>query len=172
MTAPHIRLILFWRSMASSAAESATAELALDKRGPKDDWFRPACRPNEPTGENVMPIYEYKCTKCGKEFEVLQKHFDVDEAPCESCGAPGKRMISNTSFVLKGTGWYVTDYKSNGGCSASGGNSSSKPAKGDDDAAKPAAAATPCAGATSGAGCSSCASNTASSTTSTTGTAS
>lgn len=99
-----------------------------------------------------MPIYEYKCTKCGKEFEVLQRSFDVDEAPCEHCGAPGKRFMSNTSFVLKGTGWYVTDYKANGGCSASGNaaNGSAKPA--DAPAAEAAAPASPCASG----GCSSC----------------
>ena len=57
-----------------------------------------------------MPIYEYHCEKCGHDFEVLQQHFDVDEVPCEQCGSTAKRMISNTSFVLKGTGWYVTDY--------------------------------------------------------------
>ena len=73
-----------------------------------------------------MPIYEYHCQKCGHEFEVLQKHFDVDEVPCEVCGGKAKRMISNTTFVLKGTGWYVTDYKANGGCSASGGNCNGK----------------------------------------------
>ena len=109
-----------------------------------------------------MPIYEYKCTKCGKEFEVLQRSFDVDEAPCEDCGAPGKRFMSNTSFVLKGTGWYVTDYKANGGCSASGNaangsNGSSKPA--DAPAAESAAPASPCASG----GCSSCPSASASS---------
>ena len=109
-----------------------------------------------------MPIYEYKCTKCGKEFEVLQRSFDVDEAPCEHCGAPGKRFMSNTSFVLKGTGWYVTDYKANGGCSASGNaangcNGSSKPAEA--PAAEAAAPASPCASG----GCSSCPSASASS---------
>ncbi len=98
-----------------------------------------------------MPIYEYKCGNCGKVFEVLQKSFDVDEAPCDACGAPGKRMISNTSFVLKGTGWYVTDYKGNGGCSAAGGNGKSHAA------AKPEAPATSCANAAPGSGCSSCA---------------
>ena len=99
-----------------------------------------------------MPIYEYKCTKCGKEFEVLQRSFDVDEAPCEHCGAPSKRFMSNTSFVLKGTGWYVTDYKANGGCSASGNaaNGSAKPA--DAPAAEAAAPASPCASGC----CSSC----------------
>lgn len=110
-----------------------------------------------------MPIYEYQCEKCGKVSEVLQKRFDVDEAPCEACGAPAKRIMSNTSFVLKGTGWYVTDYKANGGCSASGGNCNGKsesaaPAEAasssDKTAAAPAAAS--CDKAASG-GCGSCA---------------
>ena len=109
-----------------------------------------------------MPIYEYHCEKCGHEFEVLQKHFDVDEMPCERCGAPAKRMISNTSFVLKGTGWYVTDYKGANACT-SGDNKSHH---GD----KPAAGSTPCASAGSNAGCSSCPS--ASSTSSSSSTAS
>lgn len=96
-----------------------------------------------------MPIYEYHCEKCGHEFEVLQKHFDVDEMPCERCGAPAKRMISNTSFVLKGTGWYVTDYKGANACTASG---DGKSHHGD----KPAAEAKPCASAGSSSGCASC----------------
>jgi putative FmdB family regulatory protein len=101
-----------------------------------------------------MPIYEYHCEKCGHEFEVLQKHFDVDEVPCETCGAAAKRMMSNTSFVLKGTGWYVTDYKSNGGCSAAGGNGKSHH---EDKSAKSEAA--PCASAGSNGNCASCASS-------------
>jgi putative FmdB family regulatory protein len=104
-----------------------------------------------------MPIYEYKCDTCGKEFEVLQKSFDVDEAPCEACGGTGKRFMSNTSFVLKGTGWYVTDYKSNGGCSAAGGNGNGKAAAQKSDApAKTDAPSTPCAQASSSPACSSC----------------
>ena len=99
-----------------------------------------------------MPIYEYKCTKCGKEFEVLQRSYDVDEAPCEYCGAPGKRFMSNTSFVLKGTGWYVTDYKANGGCSASGGGNGGNGKASDAPASDAAPAATPC----SSGSCSSC----------------
>jgi len=105
-----------------------------------------------------MPIYEYHCEKCGHEFEVLQKHFDVDEVPCEKCGSTAKRMISNTSFVLKGTGWYVTDYKSNGGCSAAGGNDKPHHAP-----KSTATGTTPCASAGSTGGCASCSSGSASS---------
>jgi putative FmdB family regulatory protein len=59
-----------------------------------------------------MPIYEYQCTKCNKEFEVMQKMTDEPLSECSSCGGELKKMITNTSFVLKGTGWYVTDYPS------------------------------------------------------------
>lgn len=102
-----------------------------------------------------MPIYEYKCGECGKVFEVLQKKFDVDEAACEACGAPGRRIMSNTSFVLKGTGWYVTDYKGNGSCPANGGNG--KPAAAADAGSSAGEAASPpCAKAASDGGCGSC----------------
>jgi len=56
-----------------------------------------------------MPIYEYKCPKCGV-VEVMQ---GIKEAPlkkCPNCRNKVERMISSTSFVLKGTGWYATDY--------------------------------------------------------------
>jgi len=60
-----------------------------------------------------MPIYEYKCTKCKKQFEVVQKITDAPLTECSSCGGELKKLITNTSFVLKGSGWYVTDYPSN-----------------------------------------------------------
>jgi putative FmdB family regulatory protein len=64
-----------------------------------------------------MPIYEYYCASCGHEFEVMQKITDRPIRKCESCGKlKAKRAISKTSFVLKGSGWYVTDY---GGANAS-----------------------------------------------------
>jgi len=59
-----------------------------------------------------MPIYEYKCTKCGGQFEVTQKITDDPLKECNLCGGELKRLITNTSFVLKGTGWYITDYPS------------------------------------------------------------
>jgi len=57
-----------------------------------------------------MPIYEYKCAKCGKLHEIMQKITDRPLTQCTECGGKMKKMISNTSFVLKGTGWYATDY--------------------------------------------------------------
>lgn len=59
-----------------------------------------------------MPIYEYGCSACGHELEAWQKISDKPKRWCPACGAPKlQRLISRTSFRLKGDGWYVTDYK-------------------------------------------------------------
>jgi putative FmdB family regulatory protein len=57
-----------------------------------------------------MPIYEYKCQKCGKQFEALQGINDPDVKSCKFCRGKVHKLISMTSFTLKGTGWYATDY--------------------------------------------------------------
>lgn len=57
-----------------------------------------------------MPIYEYVCTKCGARVEVLQKMSDAPMKRCKSCRGKLEKLISQTSFQLKGTGWYQTDY--------------------------------------------------------------
>ena len=57
-----------------------------------------------------MPIYEYKCLKCRDEFETMQKFNDLPLKRCPTCGGPVKRLISRSSFQLKGSGWYLTDY--------------------------------------------------------------
>jgi putative FmdB family regulatory protein len=59
-----------------------------------------------------MPIYEYECESCGRQFEVMQRMTEPLIAMCERCGGHVRKLISQTSFVLKGTGWYVTDYPS------------------------------------------------------------
>lgn len=56
-----------------------------------------------------MPIYEYRCQRCG-DFEVTQRITDKPLRHCPSCKAKVKKLISNTSFQLKGSGWYITDY--------------------------------------------------------------
>ena len=56
-----------------------------------------------------MPIYEYKCDKCGT-FEATQRITGKPLSRCPTCKGKVKKLISNTSFQLKGTGWYVTDY--------------------------------------------------------------
>jgi putative FmdB family regulatory protein len=58
-----------------------------------------------------MPIYEYRCHKCRKTFEVMQKFSDQPLSRCPSCSGKVSKIISNCSFQLKGSGWYVTDYK-------------------------------------------------------------
>ena len=61
-----------------------------------------------------MPIYEYKCSKCGHIQEMWQKFSDPPVDRCALCGGSVKKIISNNTFHLKGTGWYVTDYASKG----------------------------------------------------------
>jgi putative FmdB family regulatory protein len=65
--------------------------------------------------EVAMPVYEYQCRSCGKLHEIMQRYTDTPLAKCPECGGEMKKLISNTSFVLKGTGWYKTDYPSGGG---------------------------------------------------------
>ena len=57
-----------------------------------------------------MPLYEYRCSKCGKTFETLQKFSDAPLTVHEDCGGPVERLLSAPAFHLKGSGWYATDY--------------------------------------------------------------
>lgn len=58
-----------------------------------------------------MPIYEYKCNKCGKQFEAFQGISDPELKSCNFCKGKVQKLMSLSSFSLKGTGWYATDYK-------------------------------------------------------------
>ncbi len=59
-----------------------------------------------------MPTYEYKCPKCGTEFEVFQKITAKPVAKCPKCGAKADRQLSGgAGLVFKGSGFYITDYK-------------------------------------------------------------
>lgn len=59
-----------------------------------------------------MPIYEYQCEACSAALEVMQKASDPAPATCEVCGkGPMVKQLSLSAFALKGTGWYVTDFK-------------------------------------------------------------
>jgi putative FmdB family regulatory protein len=60
-----------------------------------------------------MPIYEYHCGKCG-DFETMQRMSDKPLTQCPTCRRKVTKLISNTSFQLKGSGWYVTDYARKG----------------------------------------------------------
>ncbi len=57
-----------------------------------------------------MPIYEYKCSECGYEFEEIQKFSDPPITVCPKCGGKVYKKISAPAFKFKGSGWYVTDY--------------------------------------------------------------
>ena len=92
-----------------------------------------------------MPIYEYRCSSCGHEKEVLQKMSDAPLVECPACGKSSfKKLISAAGFQLKGSGWYATDFK--GGSKKSGegkksgedqGNSAAKEESGSKDESKP-----------------------------------
>ena len=61
-----------------------------------------------------MPIYEYECKSCSKKFEIFQKSTDAPSAKCPACDATAERIISQTSFALKGGGWYKDGYSCRG----------------------------------------------------------
>lgn len=57
-----------------------------------------------------MPIYEYECLNCGRHEEAFQKMSDKPLAKCPHCSGKLQKLISQSSFHLKGSGWYITDY--------------------------------------------------------------
>jgi putative FmdB family regulatory protein len=62
-----------------------------------------------------MPIYEYRCSECGQDHEVLQKVSEPPLTECPSCGKPAlQKQLSAAGFQLKGSGWYATDFKGSG----------------------------------------------------------
>lgn len=71
-----------------------------------------------------MPLYEYRCQSCGKSTEILQKMSDPPKTLCPHCGEEAlTKLVSAAGFQLKGSGWYVTDFRGQGS------KSSSNPAK-------------------------------------------
>ena len=65
-----------------------------------------------------MPIYEYQCTKCGEVFEAFQRITDEPLTNCKFCNSRVEKLISHSSFQLKGSGWYLTDYAQRSSSSA------------------------------------------------------
>ena len=62
-----------------------------------------------------MPIYEYRCSECGQDHEVLQKVSEPPLTECPTCGKPAlQKQLSAAGFQLKGSGWYATDFKGSG----------------------------------------------------------
>ena len=94
-----------------------------------------------------MPIYAYRCSACGHAKDVLQKMSDPVLSTCPACGAEAfSKQLTAAGFQLKGSGWYVTDFKGgSGGASA--------PAAASSKAAEPAAASSSSSDAAPAAGC-------------------
>ncbi|MBK6849545.1 MAG: zinc ribbon domain-containing protein [Proteobacteria bacterium] len=92
-----------------------------------------------------MPIYEYRCGGCGHEFEEWQKIHDEPVKKCPSCrGRRVERLVSATSFQLKGGGWYVSEYGRGSGGPAKKSDSSSADSSGSDaSSAETSSAAAP-----------------------------
>lgn len=73
-----------------------------------------------------MPIYAYKCSNCHHEQDVLQKMSDPILEVCPACGqSTYQKQVTAAGFQLKGSGWYVTDFRNGGKSADSGGSSSS-----------------------------------------------
>ena len=91
-----------------------------------------------------MPTYEYECPKCPRVFEVKQRITEPKLEVCDRCGGPIHRLLSATPFILKGGGWYVTDYPSESRKKASKSEATSgdsAPAAGESAPAAPSPAA-------------------------------
>ncbi|KPF68754.1 FmdB family transcriptional regulator [beta proteobacterium AAP99] len=85
-----------------------------------------------------MPIYAYKCDACGHTHDALQKVSDAPLTDCPACGQPAlKKQLTAAGFQLKGSGWYVTDFRDGGKKTES---ADAKPADAGTPAATPAAA--------------------------------
>ncbi len=82
-------------------------------------------------GEKEMPVYEYECQECDKVFEVQQKIVDKPLSECPECHGPVKKLVSMSSFQLKGGGWYADGYSS----TVNGATKSATPAKATESAA-------------------------------------
>ena len=104
-----------------------------------------------------MPIYAYKCASCGHAKDVLQKISDAPLTTCPACGAEAfSKQLTAAGFQLKGSGWYVTDFRGgSGGTSAAAtgaagaASASAEPAaaaSGDSGSGSAAATSTPCGG--------------------------
>jgi putative FmdB family regulatory protein len=66
-----------------------------------------------------LPLYPYRCTQCGHRFEKIQRFNDEPETVCPKCGGALERPLTAPGLQFKGAGWYVNDYASKGGSSAS-----------------------------------------------------
>jgi putative FmdB family regulatory protein len=97
-----------------------------------------------------MPLYEYRCADCGHELEVLQKISAPAPVECPACHKPGlQKQVTAAGFQLKGTGWYVTDFRG-GNKGAAAAAKGGETAAGGADGAPAAATAPPAAAGAEG----------------------
>ncbi len=90
-----------------------------------------------------MPIYEYQCSRCGEIFEAFQKINDKPLSSCKFCKGPVEKLISHSSFQLKGSGWYLTDYSKRSSASSDSGTKKSDTPEKSKAGDKPATTAKP-----------------------------
>jgi putative FmdB family regulatory protein len=89
-----------------------------------------------------MPIYAYRCEACGFAKDVLQKMSDPVLTDCPTCGKSSfRKQVTAAGFQLKGTGWYVTDFRGGQGGTTAPATSNNAPATGGDAVAAPSPAA-------------------------------
>ena len=103
----------------------------------------------------IVPIYAYKCSACGHAKDVLQKLSDQPLTVCPACGqSTYSKQVTAAGFQLKGSGWYVTDFRGGSGGSSAAAGAASAPAAAaaestpaaSDSTSSSSAAATPCGG--------------------------
>jgi putative FmdB family regulatory protein len=103
-----------------------------------------------------MPIYAYKCESCGHAKDVLQKMSDPPLTECPACGQPAfAKQLTAAGFQLKGSGWYVTDFRGGSGAAsgaAAATTAGAAEAKPSDSASPAPAAASDSSGTTGGCG--------------------
>ena len=100
-----------------------------DGSGPKEQTRPPWGNIRRVEGDKKsMPLYDYRCHKCGEVFEVMQKFSDEPLRQHEGCGGELERLLSPPALQFKGSGWYVTDYGRNGSANgkAAGNNGSAE----------------------------------------------
>jgi putative FmdB family regulatory protein len=90
-----------------------------------------------------VPIYEYRCTKCGHRFEAIQKVSDSPLSRCEKCKGKVERLISSPAIQFKGSGWYITDYARKGSSEPSGSSDKTSESSSSETASEKAGAKKP-----------------------------
>ncbi|MGB6625534.1 MAG: FmdB family zinc ribbon protein, partial [Candidatus Acidiferrales bacterium] len=120
---------------ASLARDGDAIETRAQRRRARDKILQNA---DEKRVEEV-PLYEYKCVKCGHQFEKIENVTASETKKCPKCGARAERMINAPAIQFKGSGWYVTDYA---GKNSDGSSKDSKESKDAKDSAETKAAET------------------------------